>query len=361
MSSSYAKADGYYRKDGVRITHDPYTQGMIEKYGKPGATDREGFDPYADSVGAGIYSGRVERNENSAVVWGRQYQNHNTRPGPVYAGGGYTPMSLAISEFHDSKKTEDSGLSKLLTSYPDLANDVATGGAQPLHTCGMSRRNQMATEFLISRGADIEALDTYGYTPLHRMASNNLAVGALALLQAGADPFAAHAAKGESPMQVAMQSRAKDVVRVLQQYEQREATPSTHVSKIVVVDGGPKDKDFQVLEGEYLSSESKVVPTGFAKVCQEQGWDTDSMWKKLNGGEGLRWFKHTENESYIYYNKGDGMWWIDGPDGNGVWKARGPKHAPPSVGWKMLKGDNSKRDFPEPAILVHRGGETECK
>lgn len=31
-------------------------------------------------------------------------------------------------------------------------------------------------------------MDTYGYRPLHRMASNNLAVGAKALLDAGADP-----------------------------------------------------------------------------------------------------------------------------------------------------------------------------
>ena len=36
-----------YRHDGVRITHDPYAPGMAEKYGQPGETDREGFDPYA--------------------------------------------------------------------------------------------------------------------------------------------------------------------------------------------------------------------------------------------------------------------------------------------------------------------------
>ena len=40
-----------YRKDGVRITHDPFAPGMIEKYGAPGKTDNEGFDPYADAVG----------------------------------------------------------------------------------------------------------------------------------------------------------------------------------------------------------------------------------------------------------------------------------------------------------------------
>merc|ERR1712146_99357 len=85
-----------YRKDGVRITHDPYAPGMVEKYGRPGQTDNEGFDPYADTVGPGIYGGIVQRDDRGEVVVGRQYQNHNPRPGPVYAGGGYTPMSNAL-------------------------------------------------------------------------------------------------------------------------------------------------------------------------------------------------------------------------------------------------------------------------
>ena len=52
----------------VRITHDPYAPGMVEKYGRPGETDNEGFDPYADSVGPGIYGGVVERDEDGQVV-----------------------------------------------------------------------------------------------------------------------------------------------------------------------------------------------------------------------------------------------------------------------------------------------------
>merc|ERR1712032_225229 len=43
----------HYRADGVRITHDPYAPGMAEKYGMPGKTDQEGFDPYKDTVGPG--------------------------------------------------------------------------------------------------------------------------------------------------------------------------------------------------------------------------------------------------------------------------------------------------------------------
>jgi ankyrin repeat protein len=70
---------------------------------------------------------------------------------------------------------------------------------------------------MIERGAEVESLDTYGYRPLHRMASNNLAVGAEALLVAGANPTA-KTAQGDTPMMVARQSNARDVIAVLQKY-----------------------------------------------------------------------------------------------------------------------------------------------
>jgi hypothetical protein len=115
----------HYRADGVRIQHDPHAPGMAEKYGRPGETDAEGFDPYAgrvcaltanacrpclldcaltaarnttDSVGPGIYGGKVKRDESGNVIIGRQFQNHNPEPGPVYSGNGYTEMSNALSK-----------------------------------------------------------------------------------------------------------------------------------------------------------------------------------------------------------------------------------------------------------------------
>ena len=219
-TSCRAAMSSYYRKDGVKITHDPYAPGMKEKYGAPGGTDNEGFDPYADSVGAGIYSGTVQRAADGSVVIGKQYQGHNPRPGPVYSGGGYTPISEAISRFHPETNSgvaeADTTLAKLLHAHPDLVNDVATGGASPLHTCGMSRSNQHAAAFLIGAGADVAALDTYRYTPMDRMASNNLAIGAQALLSFGADPDA-HG----PPFDVAMNAEAKDVLAVLERYETR--------------------------------------------------------------------------------------------------------------------------------------------
>ena len=86
-------------------------------------------------------------------------------------------MSQAIHKGPDTVK-------QVLTDFPDLVNEVTTGGARPLHLCGMSQRGQYSTQTLIDAGADLHVLDTYNYNALHRMASNNLDVGATALVNA---------------------------------------------------------------------------------------------------------------------------------------------------------------------------------
>jgi len=202
----------YKRADGLNMGYNPHSPEMVAKYGAPGQTDDEGFNPYSDTVGPGIYGGRVKRDDNGDIVIGKQYQGHNSRPGPVYAGGGYTPMSNAL-------RRGEAALGPLLDRFPDLVNEVSTGGATPLHMCGMGRDNQGSTAYLIARGGDIEAVDTYNYRPLHRMASNNLAVGARALLEAGADPHARTGkTRGETALEIARAAGAKDVVNVLKEF-----------------------------------------------------------------------------------------------------------------------------------------------
>ena len=321
----------YYRADGVRITHDPYARGMAEKYGAPGKTDADGFDPYADSVGPGIYGGTVKRDDMGQVVIGRQYQNHNPRPGPVYSGGGYTPTSKRLSDA--------AALEAWLNEHPDLVNEITTGGAQPLHNCGMSARNQGQVALLVSKGADIEAVDTYGYTPLHRMASNNLAAGAKALLEAGADPNF-RGGSGETAAAVARASAAGDVLRVLGAHGTKRA--DVNVQRIIVEGGGRAE-----VQGEYVATPASKIPTGFAAVCVGQGWDTADTWARLNAGK--TWFE-APNGAYIYHNQLDGMWWIDAPSGAGIFKATGPVHAPPAAGYEII-GDHA----PTPSIRIFRG------
>eukprot|EP00966_Prymnesium_polylepis_P139268 3217709-Prymnesium_polylepis.2 len=232
ISKTMAASTEHYRADGVRIAHDPHAPGMAEKYGEKGATDDDGFDPYADSnsvysacagtlkarcashaqVGAGIYGGNVKRSADGNIILGHQYQNHNPRPGPVYDGTGYSAMSRAL-------RRGESALEELLQRDPSLVQEISTGGATPLHMCGMSQANQRHTAYLIGKGGRVNSVDTYGFQPLHRMASNNLAVGAQALLEAGADVNAV--ASSFTPLQIALQSRARDVVALLRQHGAR--------------------------------------------------------------------------------------------------------------------------------------------
>ena len=334
-----------YRQDGVRITHDPYAPGMAAKYGAPGETDNEGFNPYADSVGAGIYSGTVKRREeDGSVIFGKQYQDHNPRPGPVYSGGGYTPMSRAIAKFHREIESgmdqSATTLGKLLVEHPDLVNDVATGGATPLHTCGMSQDNQYATAFLIARGGDVAALDTYGFTPLARMASNNLAIGAKELLLNGADP-----SDENDVITIAKRSAAYATLTVLREHGTERRRDKSVLSLKVFSEARPE------VAGTYFSRPEPEIPKGFASVCMKSGWDVKSTWIELNGGENGSWFKHEVSDSYIYFNALDRMWWIDGPDGRGVYKGTGPNWAPMGMGtaWIALDGGTH-----QPTLAIYR-------
>jgi hypothetical protein len=210
IMSANANGQEYHRKDGVKITHDPYAPGMADQYGLPGNTDPDGFDPYADTVGPGIYGGSVKRDEQGNIVIGEQYQNHNQVPGPVYDGTGYSLMSRAIHMSSDKVK-------EIIKDYPELKEEVSTGGARPLHVCGMSKKGQNSTKTLIEAGADIYVQDTYGYTALHRMASNNLPVGGEALVSAGHDPNKAMPGADSTPIEIARRSRAIQFLMKMQE------------------------------------------------------------------------------------------------------------------------------------------------
>jgi ankyrin repeat protein len=188
---------------GNTSTEDPYAPGVAEAYGL--SNDKNGiagFDSASDSVGPGIYGGSVQRDDsNGDVLIGTQYENHNHVPGPLYDGNGYSLMGRAIHVGPDKVK-------ELLTKYPQLLEEISTGGARPLHICGMSERGQHCTQILIDAGADIHALDTYNYNALHRMASNDLEIGAEALVHAGLDPNLKDDRADSTPIDIAKRQRA---------------------------------------------------------------------------------------------------------------------------------------------------------
>ena len=180
-----------------------------------------GLDAESDSVGPGIYGGGVQRHADGAVVIGKQYEEHNSLPGPVYDGDGYTEMSQAV-------RTGPEAVLTLLAARPELKEEVTTGGALPLHVCAMSRSGQRSTAALLAAGVEeVDPVDTWGYTPLMRMATNNLGVGAAALLRAGADRLRPSGLEGtgDSARDLAIRLRSFDVLKEIQRFELQSGLP----------------------------------------------------------------------------------------------------------------------------------------
>ena len=295
---------------------------------------------------------------------------------------------------------EQGKASTFFERFPDAAAEVGTGGAQPLHFCGMGRENQMATSAVIRAGGDVNALDTYGYTPLHRMASNDLEVGAEALLNAGANPNSV-GASDETPEETAMMKRK--VLETIRRWKRENPSGARGRSKVlgVIALGGSRED----VRGAYVRTEPEQVPGGFSAVCKLQvrsvkkysaetlfgvafisqysfqGWNVEKTWSKLNGGK--EWFKQVYGDhmgidkfelipekmpggghpSYMYVNQQDKLWWLDGHDGMGHATAYVPEDlrvdGPPGYhkgsgavqhGWSPLEGDKIRL----PVFLLFR-------
>jgi hypothetical protein len=95
----------------------------------------------------------------------------------------------------------------------------------------------------------------------------------------------------------------------------------------------------------YYQQSATVIPQGFAAVCEQQRWNVQKTWDKLNAGRD--WW-YAENGSYIYANAMDGKWWIDEPNGGGVYIAPAHTGTPPSEGWQPLM----KNVLPLPNVNV---------
>jgi len=143
--------------------------------------------------------------------------------------------------------------------------------------------------------------------------------------------------------------------------------PTLEVSKAGEVD----------VNGQYKAKDPKEVPSGFAATCNKMMWDPSSTWNELSDHKKL-WFEagytiwrtlanyfhmmfflnlilswlirsratfFPENGSYIYWNRSDGRWWMDGPSGAGLYIVKNSNDLPPTSGWQALRG--SKAPLPE--------------
>jgi hypothetical protein len=93
----------------------------------------------------------------------------------------------------------------------------------------------------------------------------------------------------------------------------------------------------QDVNGVYVQQSPTIIPAGFDRTCRAMNWNTEQMWKQLSD-QSRPWYE-ADNESYVYWNRGDGKWWIDGPSGAGVYIVKNDGWFPPKSGWIALDRD----------------------
>jgi len=83
---------------------------------------------------------------------------------------GFTEVARAIQADNISKIDELFESAESKSERKKLANLVMTGGARPLHICGMvaGENTVEIMKTLIKNGADIDAKDNYEWTPMDR-------------------------------------------------------------------------------------------------------------------------------------------------------------------------------------------------
>jgi ankyrin repeat protein len=129
---------------------------------------------------------------------------------------GNTKVSLH-NEIESGATTKIKGL---LDKNPDLVTQKDDKDNTPLHTAARKGNREIA-ELLITKGADLNAQNSYGYTPLHIAALGGEKEIVALLLAAGAD-VTARDRFNRTCMNYALKKGVEDVVNILKMYGAKE-------------------------------------------------------------------------------------------------------------------------------------------
>ena len=130
------------------------------------------------------------------------------------------------------KSSKTLSISRLLSQYP-IRETSDRAGFRPIHTAAYQGMANMVT-ILLANGADIEAKDNMGGTPLHAaLHSENCAEIAQILLSKGADPGSADA-KGMTPLHCLASAGNVDMIHRLATTRAMRRTSYNHLGDLPI-------------------------------------------------------------------------------------------------------------------------------
>ena len=146
-------------------------------------------------------------------------------------------------------------------------------------------------------------------------------------------------------MNFALKTLSKNLVYIL--VAARQASSLSNTMSKAPQQISIRSAGFQHVNGVYEQQSPTNIPAGFDRTCRAMNWNTEQMWKQLSD-QSRPWYE-AENESYVYWNRGDGKWWIDGPSGAGIYIVKNDALFPPKIGWIAL--DKDYEPIPEVTTL----------
>ena len=91
-------------------------------------------------------------------------------------------------------------------------------GLTVLHWCASTSNGEKLVPLLIAKGAEIDARDNKGYTPLHFHCAKGCVYGVSALLQHGANPDCQTSETGLTPLHICAMHNNAEIAKVLLAY-----------------------------------------------------------------------------------------------------------------------------------------------